>query len=136
MTDNYQVRDVIDKETLSTVRSVGGAYKYGFSTDIETEYAPLGLNEDIVKLISKKNDEPEWMLDWRLKAFNRWKKLKQPDWALLKIPEIDFQGQYYYARPANMKEKPKSFSSQRIRKFCGLSTKTMRPPSTGKNSTV
>ena len=79
-----------------------------FSTDIETEYAPLGLNEDIVRLISEKNSEPSWMLDWRLKAFNRWKKLKQPDWALLKIPEIDFQNQYYYARPANMKEKPKS----------------------------
>ena len=108
MTDNYQVRDAIDKETLSTVRSVGGTYKYGFSTDIETEYAPLGLNEDIVKLISEKNNEPEWMLNWRLKAFNRWKKLKQPDWALLKIPKIDFQNQYYYARPANMKEKPKS----------------------------
>ena len=108
MTDNYQVRDAIDKETLSTVRSVGETYKYGFSTDIETEYAPLGLNEDIVKLISNKNNEPKWMLDWRLKAFNRWKKLKQPDWALLKIPEIDFQDQYYYARPANMKEKPKS----------------------------
>ena len=108
MTDNYEVRDVIDKETLSTVKSVGDTYKYGFSTDIQTEYAPLGLNEDIVKLISKKNDEPKWMLDWRLKAFNRWKKLKQPDWALLKIPEIDFQDQYYYARPANMKEKPKS----------------------------
>ena len=108
MTDNYEVRDVIDKETLSTVKSVGDTYKYGFSTDIETEYAPLGLNEDIVKLISGKNNEPEWMLDWRLKAFNRWKKLKQPDWALLKIPKIDFQNQYYYARPANMKEKPKS----------------------------
>ena len=108
MTDNYEVRDVIDKDTLSAVKSVGDNYKYGFSTDIETEYAPLGLNEDIVKLISKKNDEPEWMLDWRLKAFNRWKKLKQPDWALLKIPKIDFQNQYYYARPANMKEKPKS----------------------------
>ena len=108
MTDNYEVRDVIDKDTLSTVKSVGDSYKYGFSTEIETEYAPLGLNEDIVKLISKKNNEPNWMLDWRLKAFNRWKKLKQPDWALLKIPEIDFQNQYYYARPANMKEKPKS----------------------------
>ena len=108
MTDNYEVRDVIDKETLSAVKSVGDTYKYGFSTDIETEYAPLGLNEDIVKLISGKNNEPEWMLDWRLKAFNRWKKLKQPDWALLKIPKIDFQNQYYYARPANMKEKPKS----------------------------
>ena len=108
MTDNYEVRDVIDKETLSAVKTVGDTYKYGFSTDIETEYAPLGLNEDIVKLISEKNNEPEWMLDWRLKAFNRWKKLKQPDWALLKIPKIDFQNQYYYARPANMKEKPKS----------------------------
>ena len=108
MTDNYEIRDVIDKETLSAVKSVGDTYKYGFSTDIETEYAPLGLNEDIVKLISGKNNEPEWMLDWRLKAFNRWKKLKQPDWALLKIPKIDFQNQYYYARPANMKEKPKS----------------------------
>ena len=108
MTDNYEVRDVIDKETLSAVKTVGDTYKYGFSTDIETEYAPLGLNEDIVKLISGKNNEPEWMLDWRLKAFNRWKKLKQPDWALLKIPKIDFQNQYYYARPANMKEKPKS----------------------------
>ena len=91
MTDNYEARDVIDKETLSTVKSVGDSYKYGFSTDIETEYAPLGLNEDIVRLISKKNNEPSWMLDWRLKAFNRWKKLKQPDWALLASPEIDFQ---------------------------------------------
>ena len=54
MTDNYQVRDAIDKETLSTVRSVGETYKYGFSTDIETEYAPLGLNEDIVKLYQKR----------------------------------------------------------------------------------
>ena len=108
MTDNYEVREAIDKETVSAVKSVGETYKYGFSTDIETEYAPLGLNEDIVRLISKKNNEPDWMLDWRLKAYNRWKKLKQPDWALLEIPKIDFQSQYYYARPANMKEKPKS----------------------------
>ena len=108
MTETYEVREVIDKETLSAVKSVGETYKYGFSTDIETEYAPLGLNEDIVRLISKKNSEPEWMLEWRLKAFNRWKKLKQPDWALLNIPEIDFQDQYYYARPLAMKEKPKS----------------------------
>ena len=54
MTDNYEVREVIDKETISAVKSVGETYKYGFSTDIETEYAPLGLNEDIVRLISKK----------------------------------------------------------------------------------
>ena len=108
MTDNYEVREAIDKDTVSAVKSVGETYKYGFSTDIETEYAPLGLNEDIVRLISKKNNEPDWMLDWRLKAYNRWKKLKQPNWALLEIPKIDFQSQYYYARPANMKEKPKS----------------------------
>ena len=63
MTETYEVREVIDKETLSAVKSVGETYKYGFSTDIETEYAPLGLNEDIVRLISKKNSEPEWMLE-------------------------------------------------------------------------
>ena len=56
MTDNYEVREVIDKETISAVKSVGETYKYGFSTDIETEYAPLGLNEDIVRLISKINN--------------------------------------------------------------------------------
>jgi Fe-S cluster assembly protein SufB len=108
MPNDYEVRDAIDKETVEKVKSVSEQYKYGFSTDIETEYAPLGINEEIVKLISEKNNEPDWMLDWRLKAFARWKKLKQPDWALLKIPEIDFQDQYYYARPVTMKVKPKS----------------------------
>ena len=108
MPETYEVREAIDKETVEKVRSVSENYKYGFSTDIETEYAPLGINEEIVSLISQKNNEPSWMLDWRLKAFKRWKKLEQPNWALLKIPEIDFQNQYYYARPVTMKEKPKS----------------------------
>ena len=108
MANDQLIREAIDKETVARVRSVSEQYKYGFSTDIETEYAPLGLNENIVGLISEKNGEPSWLLEWRLKAFARWKKLKQPNWALLDIPEIDFQNQYYYARPKTMKEKPKS----------------------------
>ena len=72
------------------------------------EYAPKGLSEDIVRLISSKNDEPEWMLDWRLAAYRRWLELKEPDWAMVDYPTIDFQDQYYYARPKSMEEKPKS----------------------------
>ena len=91
------------------MRSVGERYKYGFSTDIETEYAPKGLNEDIVRLISAKNGEPEWMPDWRLRAYRRWLQLdEQPTWAMLDLPEIDFQDQYYYARPKSMAVRPKS----------------------------
>ncbi|MDB4123432.1 Fe-S cluster assembly protein SufB, partial [Planktomarina temperata] len=77
-------------------------------TEIEMEYAPKGLSEDIVRLISSKNDEPEWMLDWRLAAYRRWLELKEPDWAMVDYPTIDFQDQYYYARPKSMEEKPKS----------------------------
>ena len=108
MTDNYEVREVIDKETLSAVKSVGKTYKYGFSTDIETEYAPLGLNEDIVRLISKKNSEPEWMLEWRLKAFKRLEAMKKPEWANVKFDDIDFQDIYYYSSPKGFEDKPKS----------------------------
>ena len=79
-------------ETVDAVRSVGERYKYGFATDIETEFAPKGLNEDIVRLISAKNGEPEWLTDWRLKAYRRWVQLEeQPTWAMLTLPEIDFQ---------------------------------------------
>ena len=72
------------------------------------EYAPKGLSEDIVRLISEKNNEPEWMLDWRLQAYKRWLELKEPNWAMVDYPSIDFQDQYYYARPKSMVEKPKS----------------------------
>ncbi|MEL6311066.1 MAG: Fe-S cluster assembly protein SufB, partial [Pseudomonadota bacterium] len=82
--------------------------KYGFETEIETEYAPKGLNEDIVRLISEKKNEPEWMLEWRLAAYRRWLEQPEPDWALLDIAPIDYQEQYYYAQPASFKEKPKS----------------------------
>ncbi len=102
------VREGVDQETVDTVRSVGERYKYGFSTDIETEYAPKGLNEDIVRLISEKNGEPDWLTDWRLKAFERWKTLEEPTWAMVHYPKIDFQDQYYYARPKSMAVRPKS----------------------------
>lgn len=74
-------------------------YKYGFTTEIETEYIPKGLNEDIVRLISQKKGEPEWMLDFRLRAFRAWEEMKMPDWAHLNIPEIDFQDIIYFAQP-------------------------------------
>ena len=103
------MREGVDQETVDAVRSVGERYKYGFSTDIETEFAPKGLNEDIVRLISAKNGEPEWLTEWRLKAYRRWVQLEeQPDWAMIDLPEIDFQDQYYYARPKSMAVRPKS----------------------------
>lgn len=82
-------------------------YKYGFVTDIETEIIPVGLNEEVVRLISAKKNEPQWLLDYRLKAFNYWKTLKQPSWAKLEIPEIDYQAISYYAAP-KQKNGPKS----------------------------
>ena len=102
------VKEGVDAETVDAVKTVGEKYKYGFETDIEMEYAPKGVNEDIVRLISEKNDEPEWMLDWRLQAYRRWVKLTEPTWAMVNYPEIDFQDIYYYARPKSMVEKPKS----------------------------
>jgi len=106
--DDITAREGVDQETVDTVRSVGERYKYGFSSDIETEYAPKGLNEDIVRLISEKNGEPEWLTEWRVKAYRRWLQMEEPSWAMLRYPEIDFQDQYYYARPKSMAVKPKS----------------------------
>lgn len=82
--------------------------KYGFTTDIEQDQAPKGLNEDIIKLISSKKDEPEWMLEFRLKAFERWKKMTEPDWAHVSYPPIDFQDIRYYSAPKEKTEGPKS----------------------------
>jgi len=81
-------------------------YKYGFTTDIEMEDFPRGLSEDIVRRISAKKGEPEWMLEWRLKAYRLWLTMEEPDWANIKHPPIDYQDLYYYAAPA--KEQPKS----------------------------
>lgn len=102
-----EVREGVDRETVETVANMG-SYKYGWDTEIEMEYAPKGINEDIVRLISQKNDEPEWMTEWRLAAFRRWQGMTEPRWAMLNYPEIDYQDQYYYARPKSMAVKPKS----------------------------
>jgi Fe-S cluster assembly protein SufB len=82
-------------------------YKYGFTTNIEQEFAPKGLNEDIVRFISLKKKEPEFMLEWRLKAYRNWLKMKDPTWAKVDFPKIDYQDAYYYAAP-KQKEAPKS----------------------------
>ena len=102
-----EVRDGVDRETIETVASMG-AYKYGWATDIEMDYAPKGLSEDIVRLISAKNGEPEWLLEWRLAAYKRWLGMEEPHWAMLNYPKIDYQDQYYYATPRSMAVKPKS----------------------------
>ena len=83
-------------------------YKYGFVTDIETETAPKGLNEDIVRFISAKKDEPEWLLEWRLKAYRHWLKMEDPSWAKVDYPAIDFQDAYYYSAPKAAGDGPKS----------------------------
>lgn len=97
MSDNEQI---IEKVTSSE-------YKYGFTTEIDTETLGKGLTEETVRLISAKKGEPEWMLEYRLEAFRAWQKMEQPDWAHLNIPPIDYQDIYYYAAPKK-KEGPKS----------------------------
>ena len=82
-------------------------YKHGFVTDIEQDFAPKGLSEDIVRFISAKKEEPAWMLDWRLAAFRRWQVLEEPSWARVDFPAIDYQDSYYYAAPSQ-KAGPKS----------------------------
>jgi Fe-S cluster assembly protein SufB len=83
-------------------------YKYGFVTDVETESAPPGLNEDIIRLISHKKKEPEWLLEWRLKAFRHWKTMTEPTWQFVKYPPINFQDITYYSAPKQNKDAPKS----------------------------
>ena len=96
------------QETVEHVKEMEvDKYKYGFETDIETVKAPKGLNEDIVRFISAKKDEPKWMLDWRLDAFQRWLTMDEPKWSRVHHQKIDFQDLYYYAAPKNA-EGPKS----------------------------
>ncbi len=96
------------QETIDEVKKIDvDQYKYGFETDIESVMAPKGLDVDIVRFISAKKDEPSWMLDWRLDAFERWQAMKEPTWAKVEYPKIDFQDLYYYAAPKNT-EGPKS----------------------------
>ena len=103
-----EAKEGIDQQTINSVKSLGESYKYGFTTDIDMEYAPKGLSEEIVKLISKKNDEPDWMLNWRLEAYKRWVKMDEPNWPMLNYKGIDYNDQYYYAKPKSLEKKPKS----------------------------
>ena len=105
---DQEVKEGVDQETVDAVKQLSGTYKHGWNTEIEMDFAPKGLTEDIVRLISERNNEPEWMLEFRLDAFRRWQKMAEPDWSMLKYAPVDYQEQYYYAKPASMKEKPKS----------------------------
>jgi len=96
------------QETIERIEAAAGAYKYGFVTDIESDKAPKGLNEDIVRFISAKKNEPEWMLEWRLKAYRHWLTMTEPDWAKVGYPPIDYQDAYYYAAPKSKDDAPKS----------------------------
>src|SRR5262252_2437773 len=97
------------KETAERVADLAGEkYKYGFVTDIEMERAEKGLNESVVHFISGKKREPEWMHDWRLEAFQRWKEMTEPKWARVHYPPIDYQNAYYYAAPKSQSAAPKS----------------------------
>ena len=82
----------------------GSEYRHGFESDIRQEFIPKGLNEDIIRLISGKKGEPQWLLDFRLKAYERWKTMKMPAWAHLNIPPVDFQDIIYYAAPEPRKQ--------------------------------
>jgi len=95
-------------DTVQQVKTLGEKYKYGFVTDIESETAPKGLNEDIIRFISAKKEEPEWLLEWRLKAYRHWQDMPEPNWAKVGFPPIDYQDAYYYSAPKQEGDKPKS----------------------------
>ncbi len=102
-------KDAIEAETVDGVAALeADKYKYGFESDIEQEFAPKGLNEDIVRFISAKKNEPDWMLKWRIDAYTRWLTMEEPSWAMVNYPKIDYQDAYYYAAPKSDKDGPKS----------------------------
>lgn len=108
MTEDKKENNELDHESHAVIRDVTQSeYKYGFVSDIDSDIIPRGLNENIVRLISAKKGEPEWLLDFRLKAFHHWETMSMPRWAHLKIPDIDYQAISYYAAPKK-KEGPKS----------------------------
>lgn len=102
-----KIKHDIDRETVSKVAEVS-RYKHGFTSDIESARAPKGLSEDIIRFISAKKSEPDWLLDWRLAAYRSWQKMRPPDWAYVDYPPIDYQNLYYYAAPKSMDDGPKS----------------------------
>ena len=94
--------------TFETDSALAEEYRYGFVTDIETETIPKGLNEDVIRLISERKNEPEWMLEYRLKAYRHWATLTEPDWANVDYPPVDFQDISYFSAPKNKADGPKS----------------------------
>ena len=104
-----------DKEILEGLAEK--EYEHGFVTDVDQEFIPKGLNEDIIRLISAKKEEPEWMLEFRLEAFRRWQKMTMPRWAHLDIPEIDFQDIIYYAAPKKDSDRPKEIDPELEKTF-------------------
>jgi len=108
----HKEKNMAEQATIDTVASQGGdKYKYGFVTDIESVKAPIGLNADIVRYISAKKNEPDWMLAWRLESFERWQAMREPEWAKLNYPRINYQDAYYYSEPKN---KPKLESLDQV----------------------
>ena len=83
-------------------------YKYGFTTDIEEIRSPKGLSRETIEFISQIKNEPKWMLDWRMKAFNRLQKIDEPNWQKPKYPKINYNELYYYSAPKSSQKKPKS----------------------------
>jgi Fe-S cluster assembly protein SufB len=107
-TETYPVKAVEAEDELTTIeKTVFSDYKYGFVTDIEADEAPMGLNEEVVRFISAKKREPEWMLEWRLKAYRHWLTMKEPGWANVKFPPVNYQDIIYYSAP-KQKVNPKS----------------------------
>jgi len=88
-------------------KDIENSYEFGFETDIESVFAPKGLNEEVITFISNKKDEPKWLLDWRLESYKRWLKMDEPEWASVNYPKIDYQDSYYFSAPKES-EKPKS----------------------------
>ena len=80
-------------------KDIENSYEFGFETDIESVFAPKGLNEEVITFISNKKDEPKWLLDWRLESYKRWLKMDEPEWASVYYPKIDYQDSYYFSAP-------------------------------------
>tara|TARA_B100000029_G_scaffold474287_1_gene516448 strand:+ start:373 stop:1821 length:1449 start_codon:yes stop_codon:yes gene_type:complete len=99
---NKEINKTKDKE-------FNDPYKFGFETEIESEFSPKGLNESVIRFISEKKDEPKWLLDWRMEAYKRWLKMDEPSWSSVRYPTIDYQDSYYFSAPKE-KEKPKSLN--------------------------
>src|SRR6185503_20058570 len=93
----------MSSDTLTPQDFANREYRAGFVTDIESEQVPPGLNEDVVRLISSKKNEPEWLLDWRLKAYRRWLTMTEPKWPNVHYPPIDYQASIYYSAPKSVK---------------------------------